>query len=173
MTGRHSGTMGPRTRLIAGLAASLFMMPASLVACGDDHGVAGDPSQAWRPLAVVAGPPSGNEALISGTLVVSDACVTIRSGSAGEEALLVWPAEGTSWNSDTRTIEYDDGQERVELSDGDRVAFGGGGSSTEEDGLRPSEWVDSVDWISRPDASCPMEVRWFIGELSERPPPVP
>lgn len=165
--------MGHPTRLIAGLAASLFVIPVSLVACGDDDGVDGDSSQAWRPLAVVSGPPSGDEALISGTLVVADDCVTIRSGSHSEEALLVWPAEGTSWDSETKTIEYSDGEERVELSDGDRVAFGGGGSSTREDGLRPREWVDSVEWISPPDAACPMDIRWFVGGLSEPAPTDP
>lgn len=165
--------MAPPTRVIAGFAASLLLMPLSLVACGDDDGVGGDSAEAWGPLAVVSGPPSGDEALISGTLVVTDDCVTIRSGSGSEEALLVWPAEGTSWDSETRTIEYSDDEERVEVSDGDRVAFGGGGSSTQEDGLRPAEWVDSVDWISQPDTSCPMDVRWFVGGLSEPTPTDP
>jgi hypothetical protein len=121
-------------------------------------------SSPWGPLAVASGPPSGAEALITGTLSVTEACVLLISG--GEETLLVWPDQGTTWNGVNQTIEYDDGEHSVVVSDGDEVAFGGGGSSVNEDGLDSSEWVASINWTSAPDPSCLRDVRWSVGDLA-------
>jgi hypothetical protein len=120
-------------------------------------------SSPWGPLAVVSGPPSGAEALIAGRLSIAESCVLLLSG--GEETLLVWPEQGTTWNSDTQTVEYDDGERSAALSDGDEVVLGGGGSSADEDGLDSSEWAARMEWISAPDPSCLRDVRWSVGAL--------
>jgi hypothetical protein len=118
-------------------------------ACGDDGAMDESPDDTWGPLAVVSGPPSGQEALIAGSLHIGEHCVTLDEG-ADETVLLVWPSEGTSWDPQSEVIEY---------SDGDRTVA--------EGGLTASEWIDSVDgWASEPDPSCPADVRWFVGALA-------
>lgn len=164
--------MVSRTPIPVRVAASLLLALA-VPGCGEDDDAGGGSPSAWGPLAVVPGLPSGDEALISGTLVITDDCVTIRSGSDREQSLLVWSADATSWNAETRTIQYRDGEETVELSDQDRAAFGGGGSSIHEDGVPPADWMDSIEWVSQPDASCPMDLRWFVGDLSDHTPADP
>ncbi len=152
---------GTALRLVA-LISLLLIVPA----CGDDGSTDASADDTWGPLAVLSGPPSGDEALIAGSLQIAENCVTLEVAT-DETVLLVWPSEGTTWNSESRVIEYSDGGRTVELSHGEDVAFGGGGDSVEEGGLSPSEWVDSVHgWASEPDPSCPAEVRWFVGELS-------
>lgn len=147
-------------RLVALMAIALIA-----TACGDDGAMDESADDTWGPLAVLSGPPSGEEALVAGTLHIGEDCVTLEAG-ADEMELLVWPSEGTTWNSQSRVIEYSDGNRTVDLSHGEEVSFGGGGDSVAEGGLPASEWIDSVDgWASEPDPSCPADVRWFVGEL--------
>jgi hypothetical protein len=69
-------------------------------------------------------------------------------GEAAELVLLIWPSEGTSWDSQSRVIESSEGNRTVEPSDGEEVSFGGGGRSV-------AEWIDSVDSsASEPYPSC-------------------
>jgi hypothetical protein len=144
------------------------LLPISLIVagCGDDDEATETADDAWGPLAVLSGPPSGEEALIAGSLHVNEDCVTLEEGAGEQRVLLVWPSEGTTWNPQTRVIDYSDGTRTVELSDGDEVAFGGGGSSADEGGLTAREWAASIDgWASEPDPSCPADERWFVGGL--------
>lgn len=148
-------------------ARLIVMMPLAFlaVACGDDAANDGSSAEKWGPLAVLNGPPSGDDASTAGTLRIGEECVTLEA-AGGEVTLLVWPTEGTTWKPDPSIIEYSDGQETVELSDGDDVTFGGGGDSVDEGGLSQGEWVDSIEgWASEPDRSCPADVRWFVGGL--------
>lgn len=147
-------------RLVVLIALSLIA-----AACEDDKATDASADTAWGPLAVLNGPPSGDEALIAGSLQIGDDCVTLEE-AGGEMVLLVWPSDGTTWNPESRVIEYSDGDRTVELSHGEEVAFGGGGDSVDEGGLSASEWIGSVDgWVSEPDRSCPASVRWFVGGL--------
>lgn len=147
-------------RLVVLIALSLIA-----AACGDDQATDGSADDTWGPLAVLSGPASGDEALIAGSLQIGKDCVTLEE-AGGERVLLVWPSDDTTWNPESRVIEYTDGDRTVELSDGEEVAFGGGGDSVAEGGLPASEWVGSVDgWTSEPDRSCPAGVRWFVGGL--------
>ncbi|MBA2337046.1 MAG: hypothetical protein H0V96_04685 [Acidimicrobiia bacterium] len=92
--------------------------------------------------------------------------MVIREGADEQSVLVVWPSEGTTWKSESRVIEYNDGERTVELADGAEVSFGGGGDSVDEGGLTASEWVASIDgWVSEPDPSCSADVRWFVGGL--------
>ena len=145
----------------------VVLIAISLIAaaCGDEEATDQSPNETWGPLAVVSGPPSGDQALIAGSLQIAHDCVTLQE-DGGELVLLVWPSHGTTWHPESRIIEYSDGDQTVELSHGEDVAFGGGGDSLHEGGLSPSEWTDSVDgWASEPDPSCPADVRWFVGGL--------
>lgn len=147
---------------------SVALMAAVLAGCGDgDQGSSGDTG----PLAVFQGPPSGDLARIEGTLAISDNCVTVLGGDESS-ILLVWPSEGTTWDSSSRTITYTDGGSTVELTDGDRFVSGGGGGDPEEGGLSATEWAESLDgWVAEPDPTClrdEIDAWWFVGDLPER-----
>lgn len=134
-------------------------------ACGGGTATDGSADDTWGPLAVLSGPPSDDEALIAGSLQIGEDCVTLEE-VGGEMVLLVWPSDGTSWNPESKVIEYSDGDRTIELSHGDEVAFGGGGDSVAEGGLSTPEWIGSVDgWASEPERSCPARARWFVGGL--------
>ena len=147
--------------------AALIAISSIAAGCGDEDGATdGSAVDPWGPLAVLEGAPSGDEALIAGSLHIGEHCVTLDEGADEPTVLLVWPSEGTTWNSQSRVIEYTDGDRTVELSDGDEVAFAGGGDSTEEGGVTATAWIGSLDgWASEPDPSCPADVRWFVGGL--------
>jgi hypothetical protein len=117
---------------------------------------------------VVAGGGSGDTALIEGVLVVTDQCVLLDE--RGEDVLLAWPADRTSWDPDSKTISFEttDG-EAITLRAGDRVSFGGGGSNIEEDGQTAEDFVASLDWVAEPSRSCVVDTRWFVGELASGP----
>lgn len=119
----------------------------------------------WGPLAVMPGPGSGDAALNTGTLRITDACVLLETAD-NELELLVWPEDQTHWDPAAGTVIYTnrDGT-AVALRDRDPVSFGGGGDSTAESGVSGAEWEGRMEWVAAPDPSCPMEVRWFIGEV--------
>ena len=145
----------------AAKTAALAALAMLLIACGNDE--SSDAAGAeWGPLSVLRGGPTGAEALIDGTLDVSGRCVTLTGG--GDPVLLVWPADGTTWNADSRTIRYDDGDQVVELSDGEVFAVGGGGGSVAESGMDVTEWVGN-GWVAEPDDSCPSDSWFFVGGL--------
>lgn len=150
-------------------SASAWLTAAVLVACSagagpsiSDRPAAGD---GWGPLAVVPPSQGSDDALAVGILHVADACVSLE-GADGEKALLVWPSDRTRWDAATRAIGFTnfDG-ESVTFRDGDRVSLGGGGDRTEESGLSGQDWVERLQWVAPPDASCPLESRWFVGEV--------
>lgn len=137
-------------------------------------GASASATQTWGPLAVV--PPSRGfgEALAAGTLHITDTCVFLEE--AGDDlALLVWPADRTTWNADERAVIFEnvDGS-TVWLRDGERVTFGGGGDSVAESGIPGEEWANRTEWISRPAASCPIDARWTVAEVvtDRRPHPL-
>ncbi len=122
---------------------------------------------AWGPLAVVPPAQGYGAALAGGTLHITDACVFLEE-AGGDPALLVWPADRTRWDGTARAIHFTNfDATEVTMGDGDRVTFGGGGDSTAEGGLPGAEWVERLEWVARPDASCPIDVRWSVGEVGE------
>lgn len=119
----------------------------------------------WGPLAVV--PPSNGvmEALAAGTLRITESCVFLEE--AGDDLLLlVWPADRTTWSADPPgvTIRNLDGTS-VTLRDGDRISLGGGGDSLAEGGVSGVEWVRRTVWVAPPALTCPLDARWFVGEV--------
>ena len=119
---------------------------------------------AWGPLAVVSGAAGGDLALIAGTVRIADGCVLLNE--QGADVLLVWPSESTLWNAETKVVSFEtfDGG-IVQLRDGDTVSLGGGGSSFEEGGQSAEEFLASVDWVAKPDASCVTDTRWFVNDV--------
>jgi hypothetical protein len=117
-----------------------------------------------------AGGGFGGEALIQGTLRITDDCVFLDE--QGDDVLLVWPADRTTWTPETRTISFErtDGQ-AVLLADGNEVTFGGGGSSVDEGGMEPEDWVAAIEWVSEPPSACVTDTRWSIGDLVDQPAP--
>jgi hypothetical protein len=110
----------------------------------------------WGPLAVVAGPPNTEEALVEGTLAIEDGCVTVREPGA----LLVWPAEATTWDDEAGLVVYQPSDREARLADGDPIALGGG--------FRDRA---GADWVAEPDPACGEGGRaFFVGGLGEPEP---
>lgn len=140
----------------------------ALSACGGSTDVADRPGpdgQAWGPLAVTPPDQTSMEALIQGTLRVTDDCVLLDE--QGEDVLLMWDAGQVTWNAEARTITFEDADGTVTVADGDRVRLGGGGSSVDEGGAPPQQWVESIDWVSPPAPSCLTDIRWSVDEVEK------
>lgn len=127
----------------------------------ESRGAASD--SPWGPLAVLPGSNAIMEARIVGTLHVTDRCVLIETFD-GEVALLVWPADRTTWNSDESVTLQDLDGGAVTMRDGDVVTLGGGGDSAREGGRSGDDWTTRSDWISAPAPSCPDDGWWIVGE---------
>lgn len=152
----------------------LAVVPAAaglILAIAVGQALVTDPGQAdpggpvdWGPLAVVPA-TGGDEALNTGVLRITDRCAVLET-AGGQPELLVWPAERTRWTAADKSIGFSgfDGRQ-VTLADGMEVSFSGGGDSTAESGISGTEWAASTDWVAAPDASCPMEIRWYVGEV--------
>ncbi|GBE24647.1 hypothetical protein BMS3Bbin02_00922 [bacterium BMS3Bbin02] len=122
----------------------------------------GDGSQ-WGPLAVVRG-GGGDEALIEGTIEITDECVFLDE--RGELVLLVWPSDRTEWDESSASIRFSDFDgSTTTFVDGQTVRLGGGGSSVEEGGLGAEEWVNSIEWMSVPLLSCVTDTRWSVSSV--------
>jgi len=156
-----------QARALAGCALSL-----ASTACGSDtegssvrSGPASDEAADYGPLAVVDG-TDGREARIEGDLVITDECVFLEHPGTGERTLLIWPRERTRWNDGVISFDSPRTGSR-ELASGDRVAFGGGGSSEAEDGGSFEEWAARISWVQAPNDACSSRSRWSIGDWSE------
>lgn len=150
------GTVG----VIGGLTVFAVAAKVGIVGRGSPRA-----AETWGPLAVV--PPSGgvDEALATGTLHITDTCVFLEE--AGDDlSVLIWPADRTTWDPDQRaiTLKNLDGS-TLSMRDGDRVRLGGGGDSVTESGVSGQEWVARTEWVAPPASSCPMDARWFVGEV--------
>lgn len=159
------------TRALAAAAIAVTLLAA---ACSSEDGTTTTESPvestqpgaetSWGPLAVVPPADGSDGALIQGTLRVTADCVLLEE--QGEDVLLVWPANRTIWTPDDATVSFllGEGQWQT-LADGDRITFGGGGSSAAEGGLTSDAWVASIGWVAEPLPSCLTDTRWFIGEF--------
>jgi len=163
--GRLAGRRRGRWRLLAIMPAAAAVVLAVLIGQALLAGPRPGGTVDWGPLAVVPS-TGGDQALNTGVLHITEACVLLETGG-GESELLVWPADRTRWNATAGTIGFtsSDGTE-VALRDGDPASFVGGGDSTAESGVSGEEWAAAVDWVARPNASCPMEIRWYVGEVA-------
>jgi hypothetical protein len=119
----------------------------------------------WGPLAVVPPQDGADTARTEGTLRITSSCVFLVQ--QGRPVLLVWPADRTTWSAATETIAFanSDGS-RVSAGNGMRVVLGGGGDSNDEAGTTTEAWLARTTWVARPDPSCPLDARWWVGALS-------
>lgn len=119
----------------------------------------------WGPLAVVPPQDGADTARTEGTLRITDTCVFLDG--PGGSSLLVWPADRTNWNAQTRTIAFSnfDGS-TVSAGDGTAVVLGGSGDSMDESGTTTEAWLARTPWVTRPADSCPLESRWWVGALT-------
>lgn len=169
MSMRSRGVAARRYPARVALLVTGLVMSA---ACGGGQGrlpgptdpAISDAKRSWGPLAVVPPPEGSGTALIAGTLKVTEECVLLDE--RGEDVLLVWPADRTHWNPESRTIAFEtsDGQ-MLTLSDGQEVKIGGGGSSMEEGGLSAEAFVTGLNWVSGPQRSCVTDGRWFVADV--------
>lgn len=153
---------------VKSIVTTVAVVALVLSACGgqSDSDIAAQSEgggQEWGPVAVVPPQEGHGQALIHGTLRVTDDCVLLDE--QGENALLVWPADRTTWNPEARTVTFEnlDG-EVVTVGDGDEVSMGGGGSSVDEGGVSNEEYISGREWVSPPDPSCASDVRWSVGD---------
>lgn len=119
----------------------------------------------WGPLAVTSARGGDGEALLTGTLRVTNRCVVIEE--QGEDVLLVWDAEQTTWNPDTRTITFENGDGAMTVGNGDELRVAGGGSSVDEGGATSEEWAVGMDWVSKPASECLTDRRWFVSHIEK------
>lgn len=150
-----------------GTGVAVVVFAAACVACGSENPPRADSGADTGPLALIDGPTDGREASLSGVLVVTDRCVFIESlpGEGNYRFFVAWSAESTQWSGDAIVIETSNGD--VEVRDGDRVAMGGGGSSTAEDGEDFDAYRTGSQWVVPPDPSCATEQRWSAGQLMQ------
>ena len=130
----------------------------------------GSPSAAspWGPLAVVPPQAGADTARTEGTLRVTNRCVFLTT--SGGPVVLLWPADVTAWDAGTRTITFAnrDG-DTSSVADGSPVVLGGSGDSNEESGTTTEDWLARTTWVVRPDDSCPLDERWWVGALMLNP----
>lgn len=97
-----------------------------------------------------------------GVLRISAQCVFLEDLGRNNN-LLIWPASHTTWDAATAAIRFvRRNGELIVVRDGDRVALGGSGSPIPN----WSEFVESVDWTSPPQAGCIASQSWSVGNVT-------
>lgn len=129
---------------------------------------AGEPSasalEEWGPLAVVLPQGGADTARAEGTLLITDECTYLEW--RGAVTLLVWPADRTRWNAETRAITFQNFDRSLHTArHGDHIVLGGSGDIEAESGISGEEWVGRTPWVARPAASCSLDARWSVGAL--------
>lgn len=119
------------------------------------------------PIAAVPGGDISDsmEAGIEGTLRVTDTCVLLEGG--GQETLLVFRQPEVSWDGDKGEVLFDSDGTTIRLRDGQPVSFGGGGSSSTEDGVDDEAYLRDTDWANAPAESCLRPNRFEVNSVVE------
>jgi len=127
-------------------------------------GTVADNPTTFGPLAVHRYPESGDEALITGEIQITESCVLLTS--EGASTLLLWPQDATSFTHATQAITYRDSDGNVaELVNGDMAAFGGGHASSNQVGGSAEDFIGSIDWANQPAVDCITDSPWFVGAV--------
>lgn len=137
--------------------------PSSDAPSSDAPSASAQPGLEWGPVAAFQSPLQ-MEARNEGVLRITDLCTFLERGE--ERAFLAWPADRTRWNPGEASITFRtrSGHD-VTLRDGDEIVLGGGGSSRAEGGDTGFEWAARHVWVSPPDPSCLLDVRWEVSEV--------
>lgn len=150
------------------LTSSPSPLPSSIQASSTPGSPSPSPppelADTWGPLAVIPPQDGADQARVEGTLRITDDCVILVDLSG--PALLLWPADRTTWNAEDRTITFEnlDGTS-VSVGDGESVVLGGGGGSSAESGVTPEAWLAGMTWVARPANGCPLDPYWGIGDV--------
>jgi hypothetical protein len=141
---------------VSSSVAFIAMVGLLSAACGT-----GDPEARFGPAGVVSG-DSGNdmEAAVEGTLSITSECVLLEA--VAQEILLVFRDAQVSWDAEALEFQFEGEKGTVTLADGAEVTFGGGGSSTSEDGASTADYVAQREWANRPDEDCWRDVRFEV-----------
>jgi hypothetical protein len=120
-------------------------------------------SESWGPMAVVPPQPGTDTLRLEGRLVITDTCVFVERTN-GDQFLLLWPADRSAWDADTRTITFRNVDETIAaMKDGDQVVLGGGGDSREKSGATFDDWLARLRWVAQPGAGCLPDQWWVVG----------
>lgn len=132
--------------MVPTLAVLTFL--AGVARCGDQP-----LGRETGPLALYRGEPSGDEALLSGSLVLESECLYIQTvgGGAVQRYLVVFSDRGTRWDAGQQTVRRTGANAlrvgaRVSLGGGEM--FGGGG----------------IAWAVPPKDGCDQRFIWVAGD---------
>lgn len=104
------------------------------------------------PLALYPGSPMGDAARLRGTLEMDGDCLYIIS-EGGARWLAAFPAPGTTWDPEERSLRVADRVLRV----GDAGDFGGG----------EAKGPEGIPWVQAPKAECDSSQIWLVTTLVE------
>ncbi len=119
----------------------------------------------WGPMAVALPPHNMHEARLEGVLRITARCVYLQAPSGQfRDTLLVWPHERSAWRADIKGVELTSPDGEVVVVDGSRIILGGSGLAQTE----PEEWLGTINWLSPPDPSCPLNAYWELNQVTKR-----
>jgi hypothetical protein len=115
------------------------------------------------PLAIAPG-QGGGQVHMDGVIHITNRCVLLDK--QGEDVLLVWAVDRTTWDPTSRNITFTnrDGRQQI-FSDGNQLIFEGGSSTRAQDGQTNEAWAASVSWVSPPATQCLRDARLFVDEV--------
>lgn len=122
------------------------------------------PSIDWGPMAVALPPHNMHEALLEGVLRITAECIYLEPRGELRDTLLVWPNDRSAWRADVGGVQFANPDGEVVLVDGDRISLSGSGAAMTE----PDEWIGTINWLSRPDPSCPLNAYWELNLVTKR-----
>ena len=143
----------------------LLVLLALAAACATPGG---EDTAPWGPLAVVNQPPNGDFARTEGVMRLTGECAMLEVLN-GDVLLLVWPADATTWQPESKTIlSRGFGGEVVAVGDGQEVVLSGSGTPFigPEAEMTMAEWVAAREWEAAPRGSCTSDQAWSIGEVA-------
>ncbi|MGE0598738.1 MAG: hypothetical protein AB7J35_02795 [Dehalococcoidia bacterium] len=139
----------------AATSLGLFLLVGVLFgACSDDDTDSG----ASTPLALYRGKPNGDDALLSGRLVLDGRCLYVEASDTSR-SFVALPEVAAKWDSEAGTLVMGDRSAKP----GDQVGFGGGFPGT----------LEHMDWETAPDEACDTSRAFIAGETlytAEHPP---
>lgn len=94
------------------------------------------------------------EILAPGSVSLDDDCVVLMV--ADMQYTMVWPAERTAWDGERIQFETLAG-ETVPVEDGQEVNVVGGPLD--------GNWMESVDWVNRPQSDCHSKRGWRVYDI--------
>jgi hypothetical protein len=145
--------------------AALTLPLLALAACGSPPTAREDSAQAGgdpllgpgSPVALTPYAQEGNAALISGTLVLEDGCLYLRSGA--DRLLPTFPWPGTEWDAASQTLTIF-GRQRFRVG---QPVEAGGGFVTPDRGRANAETIQRMFVVPRPQCDTSRVAILYFG----------